>query len=136
MLELIFLEGNQRGRVIRLTFQKAWFGRQPTCDFVIDGDSVSRTHFAIEQRGDDYVLIDNKSTNGTFVNGLRKVDVTLRPGDRIIAGSNVMQVREVEGERGAVFRFVVEWKEAVEVGQVIERSAIVLGRKNVCHIQL
>ena len=95
MLEINFTEGGQRGKAIRLNFEKAWFGRQATCDFVLQGENVSRVHFSIEKRGTDYVLIDNKSTNGTFVNSVRATVVTLRPGDDIAAGSNRMQVREV-----------------------------------------
>src|SRR6266571_2186561 len=135
MLELIFLEGNQRGRIVRLTFQKAWFGRQPTCDFVIEGNGVSRNHFFIGKRGDGYVLSDNKSTNGTFVNGLRIVDVMLHPGDRIVAGGNVIQVREARGETVG-FYFVADWTASDGAVQVIEQSKITLGRKNICQIQL
>ncbi len=74
MLELIFIEGAQRGQAIRLTFDKAWFGRQPSCDFVLQGEDISRVHFSIERHGEDYLLVDNKSTNGTFVNGVRTRD--------------------------------------------------------------
>jgi pSer/pThr/pTyr-binding forkhead associated (FHA) protein len=63
MLELIFLDGVRQGETIRLTFEKAWFGRQPTCDFVLPAPTVSRVHFSIQKRGDDYALLDNKSTN-------------------------------------------------------------------------
>ena len=135
MLELTFLSGNQRGRSSRLTFQRAWFGRQPTCDFVIEGEQVSRIHFVIQKRGDDYVLIDNKSTNGTFVDGQRTAAATIRPGQRIMAGGNVIEVREAVGE-AVGFRFVAEWKGAEGDVQIIERAAITLGRKNICHIQL
>src|SRR5579863_683035 len=105
MLELVFVEGGQRGQVIRLTFEKAWFGRQATCDFVLQGDSISRVHFSIERRGADYVLIDNKSSNGVFVNRVRTTAVTLRPGYDITAGSNRMQVREVAEATRRPFRF-------------------------------
>src|SRR5438132_8400267 len=125
MLEVVFLEGAQRGKIIRLNFQKAWFGRQPTCDFVLEGEGVSRTHFFIEKRGDDYVLIDNKSTNGTFVNGLREADATLRPGDQIAAGVNLMQVREAAGEP-AGFRFIAQWAGPEGAVQVIERPKVLL----------
>src|SRR5712691_4571767 len=106
MLELIFLEGNRRGEAIRLTFEKAWFGRQVTCDFVLEGEGISRAHFAITRRGVDYVLIDNKSTNGTFVNRVRVTAVTLRAGYQISVGSVIMQVREVAQPAQAGFCFV------------------------------
>ena len=136
MLELVFLDGSRRGEAIRLTFEKAWFGRQSTCDVVRPGEGVSRVHFSIEQRGDEYVLIDNKSANGTFINRVRTITATLRAGAEIIAGSNVMQVREVaEGARTA-FRFVAERKGGEGGAQVIEQTTILVGRKNPCQVQL
>src|SRR5215472_17162063 len=110
MLELIFVEGGQKGQAIRLTFDKAWFGRQPTCDFVFQGEGISRVHFSIERRGSEYVLVDNKSTNGTFVNRVRSTAVTLRPGFDIVVGSNRMRVREVASRAKVPFRFVAERK--------------------------
>ena len=107
MLELIFIEGSQAGQSIRLNFDRAWFGRQPTCDFVLQGTGISRVHFCIEQRGVEFVLVDNRSTNGTFVNGLRSELATLRPGDDIVAGSNRLQVREMATSRHP-FRFVAQ----------------------------
>ena len=102
MIELRFLEGGKTGQTIRLNFERAWFGRQTTCDYVLEGEGVSRVHFSIQQRDDDYVLIDNRSTNGTFVNGVRTEMAVLHPGDDIVAGANRMHVRETDP--GAVNR--------------------------------
>jgi hypothetical protein len=46
-------------------------GRFPQCDLVVDLKSVSRYHARIERDGPRYVLHDNHSANGTFVNGRR-----------------------------------------------------------------
>src|SRR5713226_5863849 len=107
MLELIFLQGTRLGDSIRLNFEKAWFGRQPTCDFVFEGEGVSRAHFSIVRQDGDYVLTDNKSTNGTFINNVRATVATLRAGYVVSAGSVVMQVREVAQPEQAGYRFVV-----------------------------
>jgi thioredoxin reductase (NADPH) len=136
MLELIFIEGAQRGQAIRLTFDKAWFGRQASCDFVLQGEDISRVHFSIERRGADYVLVDNKSTNGTFVNGVRAEAVTLAPGFDIVVGPNRMQVREVAGGAELPFRFVAERKGGEGAAQVIEQEIVLIGRKSICPIQL
>lgn len=136
MLELIFTEGGQQGKAIRLTFEKAWFGRQSTCDFVLQGEDISRVHFCIERRGEDYVLIDNKSTNGTFVNRVRASVVALRSGDNIVAGPNQMQVREVAARSRLPFRFVAELKGAEGGSQVVAQDTVLLGRKSTCSIQL
>ncbi|MGD0299973.1 MAG: NAD(P)-binding domain-containing protein [Bryobacteraceae bacterium] len=136
MLELNFTEGGQRGKAIRLTFEKAWFGRQSTCDFVLLGDEISRLHFCIERRGEDYVLVDNKSTNGTFVNSVRATVATLRPGDDISVGSNRMQVREVAVTDRIPFRFVAERKDVEGSVQLVEQETVLVGRKSICPIQL
>jgi thioredoxin reductase (NADPH) len=135
MLELIFLEGSQLGEAIRLNFDRAWFGRQPTCDFVLQGEGISHIHFSVERRGADFVLIDNKSTNGTFVNGVRITEVMLHAGDDIVASSNRMQVREVPASSDP-FRFVLEWKGEEGGSQVIEQDAVLIGRKSICPIKL
>src|SRR2546421_11397259 len=135
MLEVVFLEGAQRGKIIQLNFQKAWFGRQPTCDFVLQGEGISRVHFSIMQHGDEYVLFDNQSTNGTFVNAVKTTAVTLRAGYRIMAGSNVMEVRE-QARASTGFHFIAEWKSGAEAPQVLDRTTIRLGRKDICQVQL
>ena len=141
MLELNFLEGGQKGKTVRMNFETAWFGRQPTCDFVLGGEGISRVHFSIVKRGQDYVLIDNKSTNGTYVNRVRTIAVTLKPGYVITAGSNVIQIREVATElAGTPFRFVIEYvaEEASteRSAQVFEQTSILLGRKTICQVHL
>jgi thioredoxin reductase (NADPH) len=135
MLELVFIQGNNRGKVVPLNFQRANFGRQPTCEYVLDGEELSRIHFIIERRGIFNVLIDNKSTNGTFVNRVPVTEATLRPGDQVNVGTHVILVREASATQ-AGFRFVVEWKGVEGSVQVFQRSTLLLGRHNSCHIQL
>lgn len=64
-------------------------GRDASANFVVSGDSgVSRQHAEITVQGDDIVINDLGSTNGTFVNGVRlSAPVTLRPGDTVIFGA-------------------------------------------------
>jgi thioredoxin reductase/pSer/pThr/pTyr-binding forkhead associated (FHA) protein len=136
MLELIFLEGGQLGHSIRLNFGRAWFGRQPTCDFVLQGDGISRVHFSIEQRGQEYVLVDNHSTNGTYVNGVRIEHATLHVGDDVLAGTNRMQVREVPASGRNPFRFIAQQGVGESGSQIVEQETVLLGRKSICPIQL
>ncbi len=135
MLELVFIQGSDRGRVVPLTFQKAWFGRQPTCDIVMQGDGISRVHFGIVRRGIYHVLIDNKSTNGTFVNRVPATEVTLCAGDQISVGDQVILVREASAEPMG-FRFAAEWLGGDASVQVFQMKTVLLGRQNICQIQL
>ena len=59
-------------------------GRSSDCDVVLDLTYVSRIHARIEREGAAYVLVDNRSTNGTFVNGKRMENRhVLTSGDHI-----------------------------------------------------
>ena len=72
----------------RIRLQKQLrIGRDPLNDWVIDSPNASRMHAEILQNGSNFELVDLKSTNGTFVNGLKVSRATLNPGDEIaIAG--------------------------------------------------
>jgi ABC-type multidrug transport system ATPase subunit len=50
-----------------------WMGREADCDVIFDSSSatVSRRHAEIAFEGTDFVLKDNKSFNGTLLNGQR-----------------------------------------------------------------
>ena len=50
-----------------------WFGREADCDVIFDKTSttVSRRHAEIVFDGADFVIKDNKSFNGTLINGQR-----------------------------------------------------------------
>lgn len=50
-----------------------WLGRDPSCDVVFDANSitVSRRHAEIRIENGNYLIVDNKSFNGTLVNDQR-----------------------------------------------------------------
>jgi pSer/pThr/pTyr-binding forkhead associated (FHA) protein len=64
-------------------------GREMGCDIVLGADpTVSRLHARIAREGVGFVLYDNGSSNGTFVNGQRvRAPVPLAPGDAVQFGA-------------------------------------------------
>jgi len=59
-------------------------GRHPDCDIVVEVGAVSRFHAKVVHRGNEYVLEDQGSRNGTFLNGqLINGGQALREGDRV-----------------------------------------------------
>jgi hypothetical protein len=63
-------------------------GRSPGCQFVVSDLSVSRQHAELRRAGDNWLLADLGSMNGTLVNGYRIVAPTrVRPGDEIGFGN-------------------------------------------------
>jgi adenylate cyclase len=62
-------------------------GRSPDCDLMIPDDSVSRQHCRIAREGDDWVLRDLSSKNGSRVNTFHVEEQVLRGGDRLDLGT-------------------------------------------------
>ena len=63
-------------------------GRAMACDFTLADLSVSRWHARLYRKGDDWLLSDLGSTNGTRLNGWRvTTGVPVRPGDQVSFGS-------------------------------------------------
>jgi sigma-B regulation protein RsbU (phosphoserine phosphatase) len=59
-------------------------GRHPDCDIVVEVGAVSRFHAKIVRRANEFVLEDQGSRNGTFLNGqLINGEHILREGDRV-----------------------------------------------------
>lgn len=58
-------------------------GRRPDNQLVIDDPRISRLHAQLRAVRGSYIIFDLESTGGTFVNGERIHQQTLRPGDVI-----------------------------------------------------
>ncbi len=71
------------------------FGRRLDNQIVIDDPRVSRSHAQLRAIRGRFVLFDLNSTGGTFVNGQRITQFTLRPGDVIsLAGVTIIYGEE------------------------------------------
>ena len=66
--------------------ERLYIGRQVPNQVVIDDPAVSREHAAILPVGNDHILEDLQSANGTFVNGTRIMRHILQHGDVIEFG--------------------------------------------------
>ena len=69
---------------------KITIGRDTDNDVVVDNKLASRHHAIIQKIKDAYFLKDEKSTNGTYVNGVKipaEKYVKLNPGDKISIGN-------------------------------------------------
>lgn len=88
--QIKFLSGARAGQVETLSKAYLAIGRHPLSDIRFDAErdlDVSTRHAAIAVRGADYVLQDQQSKNGTFVNGRRITgDVALADGDVVAFG--------------------------------------------------
>lgn len=71
-------------------------GRGEGADVRLPDPSVSHRHATLRQRGSDYLVVDEGSTNGTFVGAVRLAPQSprvLRPGERLRIGRVELEVR-------------------------------------------
>jgi hypothetical protein len=93
------------GNVVRkYPFEKGSIsiGRDTDCDISIDNVAVSRTHATISNVGDRWVLEDQQSGNGTFVNGAKVATHDLQPGESFVIGKYNLLFELVSDAEGAV----------------------------------
>ena len=86
---LLDVQGPPAKPSVKISKPSIWFGREADCDVVFDASSgtVSRRHAEITFDGADFVIKDNKSFNGTLINGQRIATATpLYHDDRIQLG--------------------------------------------------
>lgn len=70
-------------------------GRGMTADVRLDDHTVSARHAIVVTRGDRQRILDDRSTNGTVVNGRRVDEAELRDGDVVVLGRVVLTYRVV-----------------------------------------
>ncbi len=83
---LLVLSGELRGREFDVTQDLIRLGKSRQCNVILTDESVSRVHAEVRHEGDAYRVIDQGSTNGTFIGGARITDGFLRPGDVLALG--------------------------------------------------
>ena len=83
---LLVQRGPDAGARFLLDSETVTVGRHPDSDIFLDDISVSRRHGTFERHPDGYVVNDNGSLNGTYVNRDRIDEVTLADGDEVQIG--------------------------------------------------
>lgn len=90
-LNLTIADGTLAGRTYELETGFLTIGRSDTCSVRLDPLTeriASKQHAFIEARVDGFYITDNRSTNGTFVNGTRVDSARLNTGDHVQFGAN------------------------------------------------
>lgn len=97
-LALVCTGGPLLGVPFALADERMTVGRNPTATISLDDLTVSRAHAEISRDGDDWVVQDVGSTNGTFVDGRRleaRASESLREGAEVKFGAVEMTLRAV-----------------------------------------
>ena len=87
---LVVISGPSFGEMYKLKGERSVLGRGERNDIRVLDDGVSREHAAIERDGGKMVLVDLRSTNGTFCNGTRVARQDLTDGDKISIGATTI----------------------------------------------
>jgi RsiW-degrading membrane proteinase PrsW (M82 family) len=98
MLRLIIQSGSLSGRQFDLAQgEQAWLliGRSSECMVRFEEPVVSTRHAMIAADGRHFHLLDQRSANGTFLNGARVDETQLRSGDVISLGTTGPQMQVV-----------------------------------------
>lgn len=81
------LRGPQAGVSYRLAEDELTIGRNPQCSIFLNDMTVSRMHALMRRENGCYVITDQNSFNGVWVNNKNVEAKALRPGDVIQIGT-------------------------------------------------
>jgi hypothetical protein len=98
MAKLVLLGDAFAGRTYELNVEKTTVGRVEDNAFQIAEPSVSSHHAEIILKGNDVVIKDLNSTNGTYINGEKITEQVLKPGQTLKFGQVELKL---EGKDGA-----------------------------------
>ena len=90
MARLILMFNKQVVKEYPLMKESVTIGRNEENTIQINNLAVSGYHARIDIAGNDFILTDLQSTNGTFINDKRVVSHKLSHGDNIIVGKHVI----------------------------------------------
>lgn len=91
--KLILLQGDLDDKVFTVR-ENTSIGRSPSNDVVLKEPKVSRQHAAINKYNEHYIIIDLKSSNGVYVNGVKVDECVLHLGDEISIGGYKFQFQQ------------------------------------------
>ena len=83
---LVGIAGTVQGTVLSIADSPAIIGRDVTATLCLPDPSVSRKHSQVERDGEEFVVTDLDSLNGTFVNDVPVKRRNLQHGDRVRIG--------------------------------------------------
>jgi pSer/pThr/pTyr-binding forkhead associated (FHA) protein len=91
----LLVEQGGRQRALALTRPITHLGRGFGATLQLEDAGVSRRHAIVVQRRDSARLLDDRSANGTWLNGRRVFEAELHDGDVIVVGRAMLVYREL-----------------------------------------
>lgn len=91
--KLILTQGDLDEKIFPVR-ENTSIGRSPSNDVMLKEPKVSRQHAAINKYNEHYIIIDLKSSNGVYVNGVKVDECVLHLGDEISIGGYKFQFQQ------------------------------------------
>jgi hypothetical protein len=89
------------GPPVEIDGESALVGRDANVDVLVNDASVSRKHARLERWGSNWAVVDQRSANGTFLDGERVTESVVRSGQELRFGKVTYRVELSEPEFGA-----------------------------------
>jgi hypothetical protein len=83
---VLIARGPQKGSRFLITAEGVSIGRSTESSIFLDDVTVSRSHAQIKREENAFVLVDNSSLNGTYLNNISVEKNVLKSGDEIQIG--------------------------------------------------
>lgn len=115
MWALRVLNGASAGKVYNLKSGKNLLGRAAHCDIPIPSNGISKEHCEVHVYPDKIVVADLKSSNGTFLNGVRVQSATMRLGDKMGAHDIIFDIVPAQAARAQAPAKSVQQAQQVQV---------------------
>ena len=92
MAKVTVLFNNQPQAEYNLEKDEHRVGRAADCDIVVDNMGVSRHHCSFVKEGDNWIVVDQGSNNGTFLNG-KRIDgrQQINNKERVVLGKHSLE---------------------------------------------
>jgi len=91
--ELAIVTGKPEGKMLSFTETSVSVGRGEDADFPVDDRHASKINCHIVCENNEFFVVDNNSTNGTFLNDEKTDNKQIKDGDMIRIGETIFQFR-------------------------------------------
>lgn len=92
MWALRILSGPQAGSVHSLKMGRNLVGRAPHCEIRVNSNGVSKEHAEVHVYKDKILVVDLRSSNGTYLNGIKVQNGIIRLGDKMSVHDVIMDI--------------------------------------------
>jgi pSer/pThr/pTyr-binding forkhead associated (FHA) protein len=138
--QLLFRDRRNHTQTFSLKAEESILGRDAGIAVAVSKDGVSRHHARILKKGDEYVLEDLRSTNGTFLNGQAVARDQLRHLDVIGLGKEAELIFVLRADEAKTIRKVVVLDASLlrdtpnAVPEALPVGEVTVGRSSACNI--